>query len=856
MSGAEVIAMPTVLFTYATGLAEPLFGGAELLGSWDDAGQPVDDFSATAMVPIRFEDGCLAYQAAISFASSAVGHSFRWGVRLRRGADSDWGIIEELNDPHSRETVCLFTLTDAAEQRQLYRLNWSRHLGAQKLFSDDAASPTRISFAVWAPNAQAVEVVMADAWHGQDGTSVIEPQRLPAFQPTPAAAVCGTYVADDGAGAHPGWGPFPLVRHDDGVWRSNPEDPALAEFRRFEHAPYLYRVTRDDGSVVMRTDLYSRCQAGFGVQRPVGAYRGRALDLAGNVSASVVKDPDVVCRHFNEDVYPEQEWLPAHSAAGEECFWPSPSSLPPRPQRLQDLVIYELHVGALGFGCRQADEPGTLADAIAFLDHLVALGVNAVELLPLAESGGGGAGWGYATSHYFAIEYAGGGRDKYKHFIRACHQRGIAVILDVVFNHYNHNAERAQWQFDSTAHERNIYYWYEGHPSDYASFDAVVPPERRGHGGYVDNMSTAWAPRYWEPMVRRLFISSLLALVSEFQIDGFRFDQTTSIHAYNQRHADGEVVNGANIFGQKLLREACRALRLIKPGVLLMAEDHSSWPAVTTPLQQGGLGFDARWFADFYHHLIGDTDKDSSYARLLHTAGLGDDRPLAMGRFADVLAASGDGQVVYHESHDEAGNAAGTDRTINVAVNGAPLVGDTRRSAEARVRVVAALTLLSAGTPMFLFGEEVGASRPFLYGQVLEQRQDLLGLRHSHGAALFRYYQALIRLRLDPARPALRSTQIEVVHSHDADRVLAFRRWLQLENYLVLASLNNQPFQSPAYSFASNRLGQENWREIFNSNSASFGGDDLGNGGAVQRGGDGRLACVLPANSVLVFERV
>lgn len=71
--------MPTVVFTYATGLAEPLGSGAELLGSWDDAGHPVDDFSATAMVPIGFEDGCLAYQAAISFASSAVGHSFRWG---------------------------------------------------------------------------------------------------------------------------------------------------------------------------------------------------------------------------------------------------------------------------------------------------------------------------------------------------------------------------------------------------------------------------------------------------------------------------------------------------------------------------------------------------------------------------------------------------------------------------------------------------------------------------------------------------------------------------------------------------------------------------------------------------------
>jgi 1,4-alpha-glucan branching enzyme len=701
-----------------------------------------------------------------------------------------------------------------------------------------------------------VEVVMADAWHGEDGPSVVLPELIPAFQPTPAVAVCGTYVADDGAGAHPRWGPFPLHRHDDGVWRSDPEDPAFADFERFHHAPYLFRVTRDDGSVVLRTDLYSRCQAGFGNRRPEGAWRGRSLDLAGNVSASVVKDPDVVCRHFAEAVYPEQNWLPASGAPDVEAFWPDEATLPARPRRVEELVIYELHVGALGYGLRGPDQPGTLADAVAFLDHLVELGVNAVELLPMAESGGGGAGWGYATSHYFAIEYAGGGRDKYKHFIRACHQRGLAVILDVVFNHFNHNAERAEWQFDSPAHERNIYYWYEGQSSHYPEFDNAVSPERRGHGGYVDNMSTAWAPRYWEPMVRRMFISSLMALVNEFHVDGFRFDQTTSIHAYNSRHADGAPVPGANMFGQKLLREACRALQLVRPGVMLMAEDHSSWPEVTRPLDQGGLGFDARWFADFYHHLIGDTQTGGSFARLLSTAGLGDDRPLAMGRFATVLEATGRGHVVYHESHDEAGNGDGTARTIRVAVNGAPLVGDTRRSAEARVKVVAGLTLLSAGTPMFLFGEEVGVSRPFLYGQVLEQREDLLGLRSSHGASLFAFYQSLIRLRLDPARPSLRAPHIEVVHSDDGHRVIAFRRWLDLENHLVVASLNNHHFQSPAYSFASNRLGEEHWREIFNSNAADFGGDNLGNGGSVVRATGGRLACVLPANSLLMFERV
>jgi 1,4-alpha-glucan branching enzyme len=170
-----------------------------------------------------------------------------------------------------------------------------------------------------------------------------------------------------------------------------------------------------------------------------------------------VKDPDLVCREFKEPVYPEQNWQTL------EEFWGGTSStLVSRPNRVQDLVIYELHVGALGFG-KPNNEPGTLEDAVHFLDHLQLLDVNSVELLPMSEFGGGGAGWGYSTSHYFAIEYSGGGRDKYKHFVRECHRRGNAVIVDVVFNHYAHDAERAEWMYDCPvwADDENIYYWYQ-----------------------------------------------------------------------------------------------------------------------------------------------------------------------------------------------------------------------------------------------------------------------------------------------------------------------------------------------------------------------------------------------------------
>ncbi|HYN79181.1 MAG TPA: alpha-amylase family glycosyl hydrolase, partial [Lamprocystis sp. (in: g-proteobacteria)] len=584
-------------------------------------------------------------------------------------------------------------------------------------------------------------------------------------------------------------------------------------------------------------------QIGAGATLPDGHWRGPLLELDGVRGCSAVVDPDRVTAHFEEPVYPERDWLDA------DAFWANElDPARPLPRRIEDLVIYELHLGALGFG---SPAPGRIADAIALLDHIEGLGVNAVELLPMAEFGGGSENWGYATSHYFAIEYGGGGRDKLKWFIRECHRRGIAVIIDVVYNHFVHDGERAQWLYDTNDHTRNPYYWYE--PGDYRAFDAAVAPERRGTGGYLDNVSTAWAPRYDEPMVRRLFSSMALVLLDEFHIDGFRVDQTTSIHAYNGLHADGRPVPRANQFGAKLLREWTRALRLVRPEVLLMAEDHSGWDAVTQPTESGGLGFDAVWYADFYHHLVGAGDGHDGYAKLLKTAGYGDDRPLAMDRFAGALAASGTGKVVYCESHDEAGNGAGTARNLVVAVNGAPLTAATRRFAEARCRCVFGLTVFSAGVPMFLFGEEVGTDEPFLYDGVLSHKPDLHGLRLGTGRGLYAFYAAAIRLRRGSA--ALRSRAIEVLHVHNAGRVIALRRWGGGEEWLAVASLNNHPFAT-GYGLRHDRLTTGHWREVFNSDAEEFGGDGVGNAGAVIATRDGgAIDLVIPANGMILLRR-
>jgi 1,4-alpha-glucan branching enzyme len=424
------------------------------------------------------------------------------------------------------------------------------------------------------------------------------------------------------------------------------------------------------------------------------------------------------------------------------------------------------------------------------------------------------------------------------------------VILDVVYNHFNPDGERAEWYYDSEAPEQNIYYWYEGRASDYSW------PE----GGYVDNLSTGYAPRFHEEIVRKLFISSAATLMEEFHIDGFRVDQTTSMHLYNVLHADGRQVGNANIFGAKFIREWTRTLKMLRPNVILIAEDHSDWDQVTESPDNGGLGFDATWYASFYHHLIGDARQGTDYAKLITTAGYGTDERLAMDYFAGALAASGDKKVVYHESHDEAGNSyyeeAGnrveSKRTIVAAVNSAPLTGDTRHYGEARCHFACGTSMLSAGTPMFLMGEEIGAQKPFRYRDFMQNREDLFGERQTNGQRLFQFYQDIIQLR--HSHSGLRSHWIDIIHVHNANRVIAFRRWDATEELLVVASLNNHPFGS-GYTIENSRLGDGQWREIFNSDAQIYGGDNVGNFGEMIPSLNGHIHVVIPANGFVVLQK-
>src|SRR5262249_52142549 len=188
----------------------------------------------------------------------------------------------------------------------------------------------------------------------------------------------------------------------------------------------------------------------------------------------------------------------------------------------------------------------------------------------------------------------------------------------------------------------------------------------------LNNMSSGYTPRFSEETVRQMFASSAAALLDDFHIDGLRVDLTDAIHQNNTLNANGASVPSANRYGIKFLRELARTVKLVNPKAFLIAEDHSGWAAMTQPADQGGEGFDAVWYADFYHHLIGDGNYGDNYAKLLKNAGYGTTAALNMDFFAGALLATPFDKVVYRENHDEAGNEANTERTIVTAVNRAP----------------------------------------------------------------------------------------------------------------------------------------------------------------------------------------
>ena len=283
-----VVPGTSITFEYLTGIKRSIFHNVCLMGSWNEQGRYSDTWTTMPMQPFIAEDGCPAWQATVSLDDSQIGWIFHWGVvldGLHRA--SIWGIPTEWGPSNSTAQHRDFRL-ERNGQVIRYRLTHCRRLGANKYFFRED-NPPAIRFSVWAPNAQNVETVIGETASG--------------------------YIWSDGRGVQQS---FSMARGADGIWQTDPNNPRLNDFAKWDHQPYMFRVTRNDGSVVYRTDLYSRCQIGGGKHDPEGlgnGWNGTRQDLDGSKSCSVVIDPEQVTKHFRESNWPENEWL------REEEFW-------------------------------------------------------------------------------------------------------------------------------------------------------------------------------------------------------------------------------------------------------------------------------------------------------------------------------------------------------------------------------------------------------------------------------------------------------------------------------------------------------------------------------------------------------
>ncbi|CAN5628021.1 alpha-amylase family glycosyl hydrolase [soil metagenome] len=412
------------------------------------------------------------------------------------------------------------------------------------------------------------------------------------------------------------------------------------------------------------------------------------------------------------------------------------------------LVIYEMHVGT--FSRSDEDEVGTFEGAIGRLAHLRRLGVNAVQIMPAAEFAGD-LSWGYNPAHIFAVERGYGGPEGFRAFIEAAHEAGIAVILDVVYNHFG-PSDLDLWQFDGWSEEGKggIYFYNDG------------------------RSDTPWGdtrPDYGRPEVRRFIRDNALFWLEEYGIDGLRFDMTLYIRTVKGDEGDpGDRLED----GWSLMRWINEEVRARFPGRITIAEDLRNKAEITDPV---GAGFGAQWDAEFVHPirevLVAPDDAQRHMATVAHA--------LNHHYNGDPFQ-----RVIYTESHDEVAN--GKARIVHEIAPGDP----SHWAAQKRSTLGAALVFTAPGIPMLFQGQE------FLQGEWFQDTVPLDWDQSREFRGIVRLYRDLVRLRLDPdgQTTGLVGRHVAVQRIDESAKLVAFHRWHEGgpgDDVIVAANFAHEP---------------------------------------------------------------
>lgn len=438
-----------------------------------------------------------------------------------------------------------------------------------------------------------------------------------------------------------------------------------------------------------------------------------------------------------------------------------------------ELVIYEMHIGT--FNVVEEGKPGTFATAIKRLDYLEELGINVVEVMPINEFAGDYS-WGYNPAYPYAVEEAYGGPDALKEFVKACHQRGIGVILDVVYNHFG-PSDLGLWQYDGwSENDKGGIYFYNDWRSD-----------------------TPWGdtrPDYGRNEVRSYIHDNAMLWLDKYHCDGLRMDMIPYMRSVNGSESPGDDIPE----GYSLLKWINDSVNERFPGKITIAEDLHGNNFVTDSTSDGGCGFGAQWDADFVHPIrkvLIEAEDANRNMEAISTAMLR--------RYGDDAFS----RVIYTESHDEVANGqarvaeeiAGNNENVNNYYS-------IKRSA-----LGVLLTLTTPGIPMLFQGQALLEDKWFSDQDPLDwsKLNRFCGVNNLH--------RDMIKLRRN--QPGLQGQHTMILHAHPENKVLAFMRWNEdplTDGVLVIMNFSNQTFEN--YEFGANY--EQNWKLCLNSDWAGY----------------------------------
>ncbi len=449
---------------------------------------------------------------------------------------------------------------------------------------------------------------------------------------------------------------------------------------------------------------------------------------------------------------------------------------------LATFIMYELHTGTF-------TEAGTFAALSEKLDYLVELGVNAIEIMPVAQFPGD-RNWGYDGVYPYAVQSTYGGPQQLQQLVDNCHAKGIAVILDVVYNHL-------------------------GPEGNYLpAFGPYFTEKYHTPWGNALNFDDEWCDG-----VRKYFIENVLMWFRDFHIDGLRLDAVHAIKDFSSTHILREMKQEVN----NLMAATGRTHHMI---VELDLNDNR----FINPLSQQGFGMDAQWVDEFHHALrvTAGEPRNGYYADfdgLSHLAKSYKDAYVFDGLYSPhrkktfgIKAENnpGDQFIVFSQNHDQVGNRMLGDRTST-------LVSFDMQ------KLMAAAVFVSPFIPMLFMGEEYSEPNPFQYfvshtdpelaEAVRKGRKAEFSSFHSEGEApdpmsvntfnnsklqwnllpnakhstMFQFYKTLISLRKsEKALNLLNRNNLSVEENIDT-QVLRLHRWHQKENIICFLNFSEQP---------------------------------------------------------------